>query len=418
MIHSNITKNDIKVLGRVVSITSKNTVASAEQIWDDNFDAHDFENCDHGAGLNQYDINRIFVQEFIKLRNIFHITNDNHVSFNKPVDFMAGIDVQGTADLENGALITGDVVVDAGNVELTGTGKAVIAPAGQFININVSGGACVQDLDVRHDATISGKTITRDLEVSNKAVFKTQIEANCITAKQNITTPQISVGEGGIDVEGPVTAGHIHAETVEIGSNGDCDNDDPSLIVNGPAKFECDVAIDGDITNNGQTLDNKYQVTLTRNTAGATGAAHNPQYTLSQGGTPVGYIDISDWFVVGGEVVTDNQDVTWLRLTLNDSDHTQVNVNLSHLLAGRVFDIPEILSNSGINTQPQSGDIIYYDGNSWTLRNLDGLFASYLQSNMQYLQYWTLQNGKLTPYTTNTGGIVDISTPGSIYSGQ
>ena len=38
MKHSEITKNDIKVLGRVVSITSNNTVASSEQIWDDNFD--------------------------------------------------------------------------------------------------------------------------------------------------------------------------------------------------------------------------------------------------------------------------------------------------------------------------------------------------------------------------------------------
>ena len=38
MKHSTITKNDIKVLGRIVSITSAGVVASAEQVWDDRFD--------------------------------------------------------------------------------------------------------------------------------------------------------------------------------------------------------------------------------------------------------------------------------------------------------------------------------------------------------------------------------------------
>lgn len=65
MKHSEITKNDIKVLGRVVSITSNNTVASSEQIWDDKFD---LENAfveganDSGNGASQYAINRKFAE--------------------------------------------------------------------------------------------------------------------------------------------------------------------------------------------------------------------------------------------------------------------------------------------------------------------------------------------------------------------
>lgn len=65
MKHSEITKNDIKVLGRVVSITSNNTVASSEQIWDDKFN---LENAfveganDSGNGASQYDINRKFAK--------------------------------------------------------------------------------------------------------------------------------------------------------------------------------------------------------------------------------------------------------------------------------------------------------------------------------------------------------------------
>ena len=66
MKHSEITKNDIKVLGRVVSITSNNTVASSEQIWDDNFDTVNTftEQANHntGSGANQYDINRMFAE--------------------------------------------------------------------------------------------------------------------------------------------------------------------------------------------------------------------------------------------------------------------------------------------------------------------------------------------------------------------
>lgn len=66
MKHSEITKNDVKVLGRVVSITSNNTVASSEQIWDDNFDTVNTftEQANHntGSGANQYDINRMFAE--------------------------------------------------------------------------------------------------------------------------------------------------------------------------------------------------------------------------------------------------------------------------------------------------------------------------------------------------------------------
>lgn len=65
MEYSKITKNDIKVLGRVVSITGNNTLASSEQIWDDKFD---LENAfveganSSGNGANQYDINRRFAE--------------------------------------------------------------------------------------------------------------------------------------------------------------------------------------------------------------------------------------------------------------------------------------------------------------------------------------------------------------------
>lgn len=417
MLHSNITKNDIKVLGRVVSITSKNTVASAEQIWDDNFDAHDFDNCDHGEGLNQYDINRIFVQEFIKLRRIFEIGNNNHVLFNSPVDFLAGIDVKGTADLENGALITGDVTVANGNVELTGTGKAVIAPVGRFINLNITGSTCTRELEVAQDATVQGKITARDLEIRNKATFLTQIEANCITARQSIDTAQLTVGEGGADFNGPVTADSIAAETITIGDAGDCSNQNPSLLVNGPAKFECDVTIDGDIINDGQTLDNKYKITLTKNSANAEGSAHNPQYTLSQGGTPVGYIDISDWFIVGGEIITDDEDITWLQLTLNDANQTKVNINLSRLLSGESFNLTTILQNSDI-TGAQEGDILYYTNGGWTLANLNTLINNAISQALPSGQYWKIDNGAIVPNTTNTGGVVDVKTTGAIYSGH
>lgn len=65
MEYSKITKNDIKVLGRVVSITGNNTLASSEQIWDDKFDLDNafVEGAnDSGNGASQYDINRKFAE--------------------------------------------------------------------------------------------------------------------------------------------------------------------------------------------------------------------------------------------------------------------------------------------------------------------------------------------------------------------
>ena len=73
MKHSTITENDVKVLGRVVSITSNNTVASAEQIWDDKFDLENglTNSADHsnGDGADQYDINRLFAEKLMSIQD-------------------------------------------------------------------------------------------------------------------------------------------------------------------------------------------------------------------------------------------------------------------------------------------------------------------------------------------------------------
>lgn len=108
MKHSTITKNDVKVLGRVVSITSANVVASAEQIWDDKFDLinglSSQANHSAGDGANQYDINRLFADKLTVLSEIFTIDGSGNLIFNDHVTFNNGITVNGpvnSTDLNN-----------------------------------------------------------------------------------------------------------------------------------------------------------------------------------------------------------------------------------------------------------------------------------------------------------------------------
>lgn len=251
MKHSTITKNDVKVLGRVVSITSANVVASAEQIWDDKFDLinglSSQANHSAGDGANQYDINRLFADKLTVLSEIFTIDGSGNLIFNDHVTF-----------------------------------------------------------------------------------------------------------NNGITVNGPV---------------------------------------------NSTDLNNKYKLTVQKSSG--SGAGHNGSYTLKQGGSTVGTIDISDWFLSGGSISG-----TVLTLTLSDPDHTQVSIDLAGIIDQNSITLPSVIANSNIGT-PSAGDILYFNGTTWTLTPLKNLL------------YWKLDttNHTIVPNTTNTNNYVDVATTGSIYSG-
>ena len=80
-----IYNNDIKVLGRVVSIASENKVAAAEQIFDEKFKynelpdySFDNENIDPTQkGLNQYSINRLIGKKVKSIEDNGLVPNEN-----------------------------------------------------------------------------------------------------------------------------------------------------------------------------------------------------------------------------------------------------------------------------------------------------------------------------------------------------
>ena len=381
MKHSTITKNDIKVLGRVVSITSTGVVASAEQIWDDKFDLINGltpqANHDAGPGANQYNINRLFANKLIALSELFDTDASGNVVFNNRVSFNGGIRVSGNSIFD-------------GDVELT-SGHDLVAPNGQFQNISVSNNTTTRNL-VATSATIADLTVT-DLEVVNDMQLDNKLTVNYLDVNNAINTDTIN---GRVATFNTINGTTVNAGSVHIGTN-DTSCGTQTLTVHGSAKFECGVTVDGPVTSS--SLDNKYRLTIQQSSGSC--SDHNGSYDFIQGGTTVGTVDISDWFLAGGSIQG-----TTLKLILNDPSHTEVSIDLSSLIGQNSITIQNVIANSNLGT-PQAGDILYFNGTTWTLTPLRNLL------------YWTLDaiNHTIVPNTANTNNYVDVATTGSIYSG-
>lgn len=101
-----IYNNDIKVLGRVVSIATENKLAAAEQIFDERFkysdlDRYSFDNDNIDItqeGLNQYSINRLLGKKVKAIENSGFVPDENGYLYNVKIN---GLTVQGGANIDN-----------------------------------------------------------------------------------------------------------------------------------------------------------------------------------------------------------------------------------------------------------------------------------------------------------------------------
>jgi hypothetical protein len=134
-----IKNNDIKVLGRVVSIASANKVAAAEQVFDEKFNYdligdYSWDNIIDAtrseAGMDQYTINRLFGKKLKKWDEIFQIDDEGWIVELKVRNFIADnatinnkltakdLEVTNNADINN-LHVSGDSIFD-GNVNIAG----------------------------------------------------------------------------------------------------------------------------------------------------------------------------------------------------------------------------------------------------------------------------------------------------------
>lgn len=175
-----------------------------------------------------------------------------------------------------------------------------------------------------------------------------------------------------------------------------------NLVFNDHVTFNNGITVNGPV--NSTDLNNKYKLTVQK-TSGS-GAGHNGAYRFMQGGSTVGTVDISDWFLSGGSV-----DGTVLKLILSDPNHTEVSIDLAGLIDQNSITLPNVIENSNIGT-PSAGDILVYNGTKWTLTSLPNA--------VKQMQYWKLDttNHTIVPNTQNTNNIVDVATTGAIYSGS
>lgn len=385
MKHSTITKNDIKVLGRVVSITSAGVVASAEQIWDDKFDLINGltpqANHNTGSGANQYDINRLFANKLIALSELFDTDASGNVVFNNRVSFNGGIRVSGNSHFD-------------GDVELT-SGHDLTAPNGQFENIHVHFATDTNTIDVESDARIGG-----NLNLTGNAVIGGLITANdganlrgdlnlngyrilnALSFAVDNATIRNTLTAKNIDVEKNISADHIEANSANFA--------DKINVGDGQSNFEGFVYIQG--ADEGHPL-----------LDGDPNVNHGLKV---EGDTLIdGMIDVGE-FHPHTHATTERYGVVRLASSPGDNDDDDViTTNILKLLA-KVSSTISWEFGDNFN----EGDMLYFDGDKWTIMNIGNIIKKW--------SYWMISGTNLVPNTTNTGGIVDVKTTGAIYSGK
>lgn len=385
MKHSTITKNDIKVLGRVVSITSAGVVASAEQIWDDKFDIANGltpqANHNTGSGANQYDINRLFANKMLAISELFDTDDDGNIVFNNKVKFNDGIDVSGNSHFD-------------GDVELT-NGHDLTAPNGSFENLHVHFATDTNTIDVESDARIGG-----NLNLTGNAVIGGLITANgganlrgdlnlngyrilnALSFAVDNATIRNTLTAKNIDVEKNISADHIEANSANFA--------DKINVGEGQSNFEGFVYIQG--ADEGHPL-----------LDGDPNVNHGLKV---EGDTLIdGMIDVGE-FHPHTHATTERYGVVRLASAPGDNDDDDVITTKILKVLAKVSSAISWEFGDAFN----EGDMLYFDGDKWTIMNIGDIIKKW--------SYWMISGTNLVPNTTNTGGIVDVKTTGAIYSGK
>lgn len=394
MKNSIITNNDIKVLGRVVSIASENKLAEAEQVWDTafNFDTISIYGADDlpvstDNGCDQSTINKYMAAKLKALFDTIHPDPDSDsVIFNKKVVLGNGMDVTGNSILHDNVAVGGNLNVD---------GDVVSGGDGSFENIHVHFATDTNTIDVESDARIGG-----NLNLTGNAVIGGLITANggadlrgdlnlngyrilnALSFAVDNATIRNTLTAKNIDVEKNISADHIEANSANFA--------DKINVGDGQSNFEGFVYIQG--ADEGHPL-----------LDGDPNVNHGLKV---EGDTLIdGMIDVGE-FHPHTHATTERYGVVRLASSPGDNDDDDViTTNILKLLA-KVSSTISWEFGDNFN----EGDMLYFDGNKWTIMNIGNIIKKW--------SYWMISGTNLVPNTTNTGGIVDVKTTGAIYSGK
>ena len=184
MKHTSINyKDDIKVLGRVVSIATDNKVAEAEQLFDTTFKYSELGNYNIDVskrGLDQYDINRLFGKKIKAIEDAGLVPDSDGYLNNIKID---GLTVKGGANVDN--------------LNVTN-------------NANV-GGKLTADEIVTNKLTVNDRADIKDLHVNNSLFINEKTIQQIIDEKLN--TPDLVIIAGPTQVEIGSTIA-LHAEVL------------------------------------------------------------------------------------------------------------------------------------------------------------------------------------------------------------
>lgn len=310
MKYSNIDyANDIKVLGRVVTISVDNKLAEAEQIFDTPF-VYD-SNADAGStestvGLDQYTINRLFRDRLLKLEGAGLIPDNNG-----KITITAPVEVTGTLTANNGVFTTISTVSE-----------------------NVSG-------------TLTANSISASNITADNATINHTLTANDVVANQKLKGVQLEITGTNNTIAGALTVGG--KLTVNDG-----------LDVHGNAKFFDNVTIDGDTNVVNLT------VTGTLNAPHATTA----RYGIVRLATALNSTADDDVVPVSlmrqyYNLILDNPNTQAIDSIKELLDYVNAQ---GATIPTKLNDLNDVSLST-----PASGDVLYYNGTSWVNTSLNTL---------------------------------------------
>lgn len=198
MKYSNIDyTNDVKVLGRVVSITMDNKVAEAEQVFDTPFkynETSDYNIDEDKTGLSQYEINRLLKRKVWLMDNAGLVPEDENatIEITNPVDFKNTVKV---VNLDaSGEIETKDLkVTDSAEIK-----DAVIS------NLEVLHDITANNINVALDLTVGGKTTLNTLTVNGVSTFN-----DLATFNNGINVHGLAKFFNNVEIDGSLKIGGI-----------------------------------------------------------------------------------------------------------------------------------------------------------------------------------------------------------------
>lgn len=198
MKYSNIDyTNDVKVLGRVVSITMDNKVAEAEQVFDTPFkynETSDYNIDEDKTGLSQYEINRLIKRKVWLMDNAGLVPEDENakIEITNPVDF------KNTVDMIN---LNVSNMIETKKLKVTDNADIKDAIAD---NLNVRHDLSANNANIALNLNVGGTTTTANLHVTGisnfdgKAVFNNGIDVHGLAKFFNNVEIDGSLKVGGL----------------------------------------------------------------------------------------------------------------------------------------------------------------------------------------------------------------------------